>query len=464
MKQANDVKAKSAEIVKQLEDLKNELIKATGGVNTEKGGYVNPNGETVVESIMIGPEGSENGKANIIKDQLNKYADYIGSVTGKKYDKLAIDASEDPNLVKDEAQKRKNFANLNFGQTPMVAALATISQKQTEVVRYESEALAYIADKLGKVEIKPDKVEVNMSAESQYVASGTKYKAEMFLAAGFSGVTPVMTYNGANAPVSNGRGKVEIPATMQGGSPVPNREGTVKKTWAGVVKFKTSSGRDTTFNKTFEYYVVKPAIQIQSATVQALYFNCGNDLSVQVPALGADYKPVFGTTGGCQQIPGNKLGYITLVPQNLNPVTLSVSSGGNMIGSQEFKVRPIPRPGLEFRNQGKLVNQQIGETTSSLGTQLQAVAVGDPGFVAALPNDAKFKVTSWEVTLVRGRRPVVGPMTVSGDYANIGQIRQAAQPGDRVFIKVNSVKRMNFKGIVEDVQPAGSPVANIPIN
>jgi gliding motility-associated protein GldM len=461
MAQANEVKAKSAEMVNQIEQIKTELISATGGT-VEGGKYKNPNGESEVEVLMIGREGSKSGRAYTLEEQLNSYGQYVAKITGKTVEKMAYGAEEDKSLG--EEQAGKDFANLNFQATPMAAALAVLSQKQSEVVRLESEALSAIAEKLGKVEIKPDKIEVNMAAESQYVASGSKYKAEMFLAAGFSGVTPTMTYNGSNAPVSNGRGKIEFVASLAGGSPVAGREGTVKKTWAGEIRFKTTSGKDTSFKKTFEYFVVKPAIQIQSATVQALYLNCGNDLSVQVPALGSDYRPVFGATNGCQIIQGNRTGFITLVPVNPSPVVLSVSSGGNQIGTQEFKVRPIPKPTVSFRNQGREVNLQTGESSSSLGTQLQALAVPDAGFAAALPQDARYKVTSWDVTLVRGRRPVAGPIPVGGDYANIAQIKQVAQPGDRIFIKVNNVARMNFRGIVETAQIAGSPAVNIPIN
>ena len=44
--------------------------------------------------------------------------------------------------------------------------------------------------------------------------------------------------------------------------------------------------------------MAKPVIQIQSASVQALYRNCGNKLDVQVPALGSAYNPSFKITGG----------------------------------------------------------------------------------------------------------------------------------------------------------------------
>jgi hypothetical protein len=77
-------------------------------------------------------------------------------------------------------------------------------------------------------------------------------------------------------------GKVEF--TAQGGA--YDREGKAEEDLERCDHVRTPSGKDTTFQHTEEYTVVKPVIQVQSAAVQALYANCGNDLNIAVPALG----------------------------------------------------------------------------------------------------------------------------------------------------------------------------------
>ena len=53
----------------------------------------------------------------------------------------------------------KDFAELNFSTTPVPAALATLSQKQSEVRRLEGEVLDYLASQVGAKEIKFEKIE-----------------------------------------------------------------------------------------------------------------------------------------------------------------------------------------------------------------------------------------------------------------------------------------------------------------
>jgi len=460
MQKAHDVKSKTDEVLAKLEGFKQEIIqKAGNGYEEDKIHIKNKEAQTVVEQMMIGSGSNKNGKGYELKKVLDDFTDYINTVTKDvSVENLALDGKNDPDTKNNPNQNKKDFVALSFEQTPVVAALALISQKENDVVRYQTEVLNSLADKLNLVEIKPDKVEVAVEQESRYVAAGTKYKAEMFLAAGFSKAPATMTFNGSNASVVNGRGKVEFAAQ----SGAYDKDGLAKKSWEAVIRFKTSSGRDTLFKKTIEYFVVKPTIEVRSGSVQALYLNCGNDLNVQVPALGNDYQPAF-TAPGCQVIPGPQRGIITVVPTSLNEVNLTVSSKGSLIGSVKFPVRPIPRPSVEIVSGGTPVNQKIGVDAPG-PSQLQARAIADEGFKTALPNDAKYRVQDWEVTLVRGRRPAVGPLRFNGDQANIGAIRQQARPGDRVVIEVKSVKRMNYKGQLEEARISGGGVFSIPIN
>ena len=124
-----------------------------------------------------------------------------------------------------------------------------------------------------------------------------------------------------------------------------------KQNYVGTISVTLPGGRDTTFVDTVEYFVARPVIQIQSASVQALYLNCGNEIQVNVPALGSEYNPTFSANGGDVQ-KGSKAGQITIIPKSKN-VNLRVSNAGNFIGSQTFGVRQIPAPEIKARVRGK---------------------------------------------------------------------------------------------------------------
>ena len=448
LKQSEEIREKTKEVIAYIDGVRDKLITATE--NSKAGEFHNMEATDKVAITMLG--GAKNGLAYPLKDKLNSYADYI-----KQYvpdaEPLALDAKVDPKVT-DKEQKGKNFAEFNFENTPVVAALAVLSQKETEVLKYQADALQKQAEKVGAKTIVFDKLGAFASAESNTVAAGTKYKAELFLTAAASGLKQNMTYNGSPLAVDSKTNHGKIEFTARPGN--FDASGNAKANWTGSIRIN-QNGRDTTFRVTVPYTVTKPVMQIQSASVQALYYKCGNKLSVQVPALGAQYQPSF-SASGASVITGQK-GEVTLVP-NAREVTLNVSSGGNAIGSQNFKVRPIPNPTIKCFAGSSEANEKQGTP----GTAIRSItlrAIPDPGFATFLPEDARYRVSRFTAVLARGKRPVVGPKTINGPQGDMSDMVNAYKEGDRLFIEVQGVQRNNFQGQVEDVTM--SRTFNIPL-
>jgi gliding motility-associated protein GldM len=465
---ANEVQAKTAEVVTYLEGLKKELIEKTGGTKVDEGAtlYVNPNGEADVESVMIG--GNKNGKGYDLKAKLNDYTSYLNGLGDQltkvdnrisfKFDPLALEPKEMPSVKDNPVQNIKDFAEFNFGQTPMVAALATISQKQSEVKRYEAAVLKSINDVIGGQVIVADKFVAMASPSAKTVAEGADYEAQMFVASFSSAITPTMVANGSPVPVEQGMGKVKFRATGGG----YDKNGQVKKTWTGTIRVPKPGGGDTTFTFTEEYTVVKPVIKVESKALKALYLRCANDLIVSVPALGASYKPSFSGSGGAI-IPGQN-GEVRIVPTGTQ-VELVVSNNGSRIGSETFSVKGIPTPTLRFLGgTGAELNDRDGVSPNQ-ANRITVRAEPDENFKETNPLDARYKVTEFEVTLARGRNVIGSPKRITGtDNASIADLMAQAKPGDRIRIDVRQVSRMNYKGEIEPVKMKGSTIRNIPLN
>jgi gliding motility-associated protein GldM len=457
---AEEVRAKTADLLKHMDAIREELITVTGGREIEDGkqGYKGGKEEEKVAIEMV-----QKKKGFELKDKINAYATYLSGIgknlsEGNKLDiptKFALDGNEHELFKNDPEQKRKNFAELNFAHTPLVAALAVISQQQSEILKYENEVLSGLAKEVGAADLKFDQVVAMVRPTSKIVAAGTKYEAELFLTASASAITPTMQANGSAIKVDGAtkRGKVEF--TARPGN--YDKDGNAKATWKGKISFNFK-GRDTTFEVTEEYIVARPVIQVQSASVSALYKNCGNELNVQVPALGSTYSPAF-RADGATCIPGAQKGMVTLIPSG-SKVTLHVASGGNPIGSQDFKVRLIPKPSIEVLAGGKPVNEKTG-VPSPGPRSLTMKAVADESFAAFLPKDARYAVADWDCILVRGKRPVATNNFKSAN-ANLANFAAAAQPGDRILIEVKKVTRTNFLNKVEEVN-LGTVIKNIPL-
>lgn len=442
MKQADDVRQSSTNIINELNALKQEIVAQAGGGINEEGGIKNPQEEGKVAELMVG--GKKNGKAYKLKESLNAYTNTLNGIAQNKFMPLAMDGKEDPVAKDNKDQRNKDFAELNFAQTPVAAALAVLSQKQTDIRRMEGEVLNYLASKVGAADVKFDRILAMISADAKTVVAGTKFKGQMFIAASASGLTPRMSLNGAAVKVENGVGLVEF--TAQGGG--YNAEGIARRELSGQITIPTPSGRDTTYNMKQEYFVVKPSYQIETGTLPPLYFGCANKLSIQSPALGALWAPSFSTDGG-EIIPSGEKGKFTIVP-NKASLNITVSNGGNVLGSDPFRVNRVPKPSLEVRVNGAVFDERKGVAAAG-ARSIQVIAVPDESFKNFSPQDARFRVSQIEVNLARGNRRVNG-VTLSGGGGSISGLAQQAQPGDRYVISILKVERQNFKGAISEVE------------
>lgn len=459
LKNAKAIKAETNKILDYIAGVKAELI----GENVPEEGSVMPTNAKDNETtniVMLGA--TKNGKAYELEGMLNTYIDNVNKIKkdidkkSKPLAKIALNGAEDPITKDDPSHSSYDFAQVNFEETPVIAALAVLSNFQSKVSTIEGEIIAALAGQVGASDHKLGELFPIVKPVSQIVAAGTSYEAEMFLTGTITGLeNPKMTFNGNEIPVEGGKGKIKFKAT--GGT--YDKEGKIKKTWKGTIVVKNPlTGEDEPKEIVEEYYVANPVLQVQSASVQALYLNCGNDLQINCPALGTEYSPQFNATGGSATA-GKEKGKVTVVPNTPN-VVLSVSSGGTKIDDLKFKVRKIPKPEIVALNGSKPVDEKRGVKAPG-PRSISMKAIPDESFKAFLPNDARYKVTKWEATLVRGKRPV-DKQTFTSEVGNLSSFASQAKPGDRIMIEVMSVMRLNFKGQTENVN-VGLVLKNIPL-
>lgn len=447
LESAKDVRAKSEEILAYIRKHKEELIEKGGGKD-EHGNFEGAKEEEPVAQYMIGTGDTQNGQAYTLKTKLNEYVSYLNGVyeklgVKKTYPSLALDAKEDNKYKNDPEQKNKDFAHLNFESTPLAAAVTILSEKEYKILNLENEVLNHLKSKLSSEVINVDKIRPVVRSNAKYVVAGTPYEAEMFMAAYSSKITPEMTFNEKELEVS-ANGSAEIKFNAAGGG--YNSDGIAKKIWKGTIKYPKANGEDTVYNIEQEYYVVKPAIQVQAGAVSTLYRNCGNQLNIQVPALGADYNPTFRITGG-RIINGNQTGKIMVVPSSPN-VKVSVYNKGTFIGEQNFKVMLVPKPDISVN-----LDERRPIASAKL-SGLRIKATPDAGFKTINPRDASCSVTRYDAFLVRNGRLVKKVEARGSTGVALRQLQAEARKNDTVIIEVKEVKRKKFSG--------GKEVINMP--
>lgn len=446
---AKELRERSQALFDTLEGYKEAFIEITGGYeeghDNDRIHLVGKTDYDKVGNYMMPVEENGKGHGEKFESLLDDHVAYIKDILKKngatpeqlaRYQEITLDAAEDEVYKDDPNQQGKGFSQLAFESSPTPAGLATVSEFQAQMLSMETAALDFLSDQVGKGDLSFDNIVPMVNPESKYVAAGTKYEAKMFVAASASGAKPEMKYNGASIEVGeDGQGAVSFTATPG----AYNKEGIARKTFKAEISYGEQK-----FEKEIEYFVVKPVIQIQSQSVNALYLNCGNKLDVQVPALGTSYSPRF-SAPGADAIPGKATGQVTVVPKKLGKIVLSVSSNGNKIGDREFGVRGIPAPTLVAGTDAGEVDLKKGINAKTPRLFLQAVP--DKSFKDFLPDDAQFQVAQAEITLVSGG---LGRKTIRvSNRADLREIARQARKGDQLVIEIKKVQRKNFRGEIE---------------
>ena len=453
LRQAAEVRKQTGEMDTYINSLKQEIIAAGGGMDAETGGVKNPSEEEKVAILMVGS--SRNGKGYELKKKLNEFAVQLQkfAAPNTKFPDLAVDASKDPALAKtDNITRNKDFSELYFAQTPVPAALAVLSQKQSEVRRIEGDVLDYLASQVGIKEIKFDEIFAVVIPDSRSVVAGQKYHAEVAIGAYSKSITPRISINGSALPVKDGKGTYEI--TASGGD--FDKNGQLKRSYKAVVAYPSPDGTMKSVEKEETYTVLKPSVQIETASMPPLYFKCANRLVTYSPGLGGLYSPTFSGTGG-EFIAGGS-GKVTIVP-NTSKASMNVVNAGITLQTFNFPVRLVPQPTVKLLVNGGVYDERKSMTATSVRS-VEGRAIADESFKATNPEDAAFRVGDMEVNLIRGTRFV--SKASGGGTLNISNLAQQAQAGDRYVIIIKRVERKNFKGEILPLEMERTIV--IPLN
>jgi gliding motility-associated protein GldM len=459
--QADSVRAATNSLNGYIDELRNRIImEAGGGLDPETNQIVNLAEEEKVANIFVGHADKKDGIGYELQKILRNYTAKLSRLSNGKVllSDLAPDAKDNPAFsgTKDPGELNKDFAEVLFSTTPVPAALASLSQKQSEIRRQEAEVLSHLAAQVGAKEIKFDKIFAVVIPDSRTVVAGQTYKADVAIGAYSSAITPRISINGSPLTVTNGMGTYETKA--QGGQYDSN--GQLKRSYKATISYPKPDGTMELVEQEETYTVLKPSVQLESASLPALYFKCANKLQTSSPGLGSLFQPTF-SGQGADFIAGGG-GNVTVVP-NASQVVLNVSNEGVNLQSFPFKVRRVPKPTIQVLANNAVVSDNVmqrGLNASSVRT-INVQAISDEDFKNNNPEDANFRVTDYDVFLASGVRPKGNLKGVSGNQ-NINEMARDAQPGDRYVITINKVMRRNFKGQLEEVN-VGEMTVQIPL-
>lgn len=269
------------------------------------------------------------------------YVNDLNKLMGLKtpFAPLAKKAQDYEEFKNNTNQLDKTFLQFTFEGTPTMAAIATVSQLQTEVMEYEMVALDSLNAIAEGVQIKFSKAVPMVRPEANILVAGTEYLADMFIAAA-SDEDPEMFFNGAPVPVAvdpgTGIKMGKIKFKTSGGA--YDKNGLAEASYKIKINVKGKPYEDV-----IKYKVAKPVAKFESESASTLYLECGNEMSVSVQGLAEASGISLSVPADQGKVIPQGPGKFVLIPTRPQ-MDVRVSVGGSQIEVKQFKAKPVPQP------------------------------------------------------------------------------------------------------------------------
>lgn len=351
-------------------------------------------------TAIIAESSSENGKKYSFQDpKVNTFKDFsdIKKQLDKSLKTVSVD-DRDVLLKIYTSLTKQQFADMDEGETknvhwigrtfdhsPTVAALASLSSLQKEILTARADAVALIRSRVGTGEYAFNKI-MPLAYGPEVANQNEEVEVQVLMAAFNTDKKPIVTVKGGNLKyIKDGKGFI----STKGSS------GEIKLSGEITVVNKSGVAKTMPWEKTIQ--VMKPQGTISLPEMRILYR--GYDNKIEAAASG---YPDFKLSGSGVMITQSGKGYIGKVNTSGTSASIQINGYNKVtkksvpLGTTTFKVKNLPNPTVYF---GRVEsNGVISGADTKIFTK----------YGAEIPLTVDFKIQSWEVIVPNA------PITVKG--------------------------------------------------
>ena len=391
---AMEVKRVSNEFFDYVQTFKDDMVLLADGKKAKKNAKVSEIGKQDDTNIPQQYAINE-GHAAELKDKINRYRDFLMMITG---DTQAFDEELRRTFVTDDGQNAEgetiSWENMIFGEMPMCASITILTKLQNDIRHCEGKAVQQLLAATDASDLRVNKFNAYVIPSSNYVIKGTKYTAQVILAAIDSTQTPEYYVNGQKL---NNKGIYEVVANTVGVQKIAGKIGYMDQ--QGVMQYLP-------FER--EYTVGEPTATVSNTDLNIVYRGYDNPFSISVPGVSAHLLQVVCNQASIIQ----KDGLWIIRPSANAPENMTIEVYANIGGSQAlmgshiYRVKNLPRPDAYFEINGVPTEDTRIPRAQLINPNNKIVAsYGADGLV-----QAKFEIVGFQVKL-----PTGASLSVKGD-------------------------------------------------
>ena len=377
------VKNQSDSLYNYIDKMKNDIATMVDGAEGTPDDLQNPGNLDISGQIGLSGSGRE-GRGLILRNMLGNYSKTIQDLVDdpKMKDEFAKTFETKDKVISGTPTK---WEDQIFESMPAAAAVTILSKFQNDIKNSEARIIQYLIAQIDAKDIRVNKIEAKVIPVSKYVIKGSKYSAQIILAARDSTQEPIVTVNGREIP----HGQYDVPV---------NSVGEFK--YSGVITLPKSDGTSRTYKFESDYTVGEPAVTVSADLMNVFYAGFDNPVSISVPGIPQNQISATATGGNLTRSGKGWIVRPTRVGQEcVITVTATIDKKTQTFGSKTFRVKPLPPPVgfITYTDANGLPAKYKGG-----GPFAKVLLVAAPGVRAELDDadlDVKFRVLSFETSM-----------------------------------------------------------------
>lgn len=434
-----ELKERTSQLYNYIDSLKVVIVKQADGEDGDVKNIQRQDDLEAASFIMLSPSKRQGAR---LRESIDDYRSYVSDIMPDSIKKATI---EDCLSTRINSRTEKITPTLweetLFENMPVVAAVTILTKMQNDVLYAESMALSTLIDNIDVGDVRVNQLDAFVIPNSKNIIRGSKYTANIVLAAIDTTQRPNIYIDGKMLPTDK-KGLYEV---------FCNTTGVFDFT--GYLEVPHGDGTVTRHDFSSSYTVVEPSATISATMMNVLYAGIANPISISVPGIPNNAIQATMTNGTLTrqgdvwEARPSKVGEEAVIS-----VTATIDGNTQSVANTAFRVRqlPDPMPYIAYKDAKGYEQHYKGGKPFAKTLLLQAAGIG-----AAIDDEllnVTYKVLSFETVFFDSMGNAIPEVS---DGANFSQRQKNSfrrlSRGKRFYI--SRVRAVGPDGIERDLSP-----------
>ncbi len=388
--------------------------------------------------VMLNPA---TNRGENLRTAVDAYRVYISSLVSDSVKRASIEEtlSTEP-TDRNGIGASQTWEESKFENQPVVAAVTLLTKLQNDIRYAEGEALATLLANVDAGDVRVNELNAFVIPQSRLVMRGSKYSANIVLAAVDTTARPSIFINGNK--LDNENGLYELATGSTGNFD-----------YSGYLEVAHGDGSVTRHPFNSSYTVMEPSATVSATMMNVLYAGIDNPVSISVPGVASTGVTASMTNGTLTRSGNTWVARPSKVGENAVITVTATMDGRQMpVNTTTFRVRKLPDPVafISYTGANGTPDRYKGGTPIA-----KAQLLASKGIDAAIDDEMlniDFKVLSFETVFFDSMGNAIPEVSNGASFSQrqLDQFKRL-QRGKRFYI--SRIKAVGPDGVERTLQP-----------